>query len=75
MNLEEKNNHYHYILSILRRKDEFSEEVMAKDITLYLEAILNQKELEIEERKDLFGGDGAPNLPLPRFGKMFKRVT
>lgn len=74
MKPEEKNNHYHYILSILRKK-EYSEQDMAKDIILYFESVMNQQKMDLEEQEELYGGEGRPNLPLPRFGKMFKRVT
>jgi len=72
MTPEEKNNHYHNILAFLNKNE--TKQETAKAITLYLEYAVNQKELDIEERKELYGGTGSPDLPPPKFGKTFKRI-
>lgn len=73
MKPEEKNYLYNNILEILKTES-LSVQDKAKEITLYIENILNAKESELAEQEELYGGEGRPNLPLPKFGKMFKRI-
>jgi hypothetical protein len=72
MDIEEQNNHYHYILSILKNNN--SEQAKATDILLYMEQVINNKELEMQANNEEYGSNSM-GLPPPKFGKTFKRVT
>ena len=74
MKLDQKNNIYHNILNIIKQSN-LSDIDKAKEITLYLENLLNQQEQDYLEKEELYGGEGRPNLPLPNFGKTFKRIS
>lgn len=66
MNIVDKNNYYHTILSILRQPN--SEQDKAKLIVLYLQQILDELELNQEPE------DENMNMPPAKFGKTFRRV-
>ena len=67
MNIIDKNNYYHTILSILRKPD--SEQDKAKEIVLYLQEIINELQSNQENEED-----HSVNLPPAKFGKTFRRV-
>lgn len=50
INIIDKNNYYHTILSILRQP--ISEEDKAKEIVLYLQDVISNKQLEEQEEQE-----------------------
>jgi uncharacterized protein (DUF2225 family) len=70
MNIIDKNNYYHTILSILRKPD--SEQDKAREIVLYLQEIINELQSNQENQEN--EEDHSMNLPPAKFGKTFRRV-
>jgi len=71
MTPQEKNNHYHNILAILRQKD-YTDQQVAEEIVLYLENFLKEEQIKQEE---LQNSNTVQGYSPSKFRGSFRRTT
>jgi len=71
MTPEEKNNHYHNILAILRQSA-YTDQQMVQEILLYFENLLKEEKIKTEKSQSY---NVADEYSQDKFRGLFRRVT